>query len=105
MENQTEYSPGSLRMKADEGATIVREIEKSIERLLILAEDLMKEHHVQESERLLQDLKYSAGNALSGYRMQIRHLYMAAELYEKGAGDILSEVEQIVTRGGLRIRC
>ena len=104
MDNQTEYTPGLLRIEADEAAAIIREIDKSVEKLLILAENLMKEYRVQECEQILRDLRNSADTALSGYSIQIRHLYMAAEFYEKSAGIILSEAEQIVKGAGLQIQ-
>ena len=103
MENLTEYSPDFIRRTADEGATILREITKSTEKLMQITGKLVEEYSIQDSERLLKDLGNGASAALSGYSMQIRHLYMAADLYANSAGKVLSEAEQIVKGAGLQI--
>ncbi len=103
MEKLTEYSPEFIRRTADEGIAILREITKSTEKLMQITGKLVEEYPVQDSERLMKELGNGANAALSGYSMQIRHLYMAADLYENSAGIVLSEAEQIVKGAGLQI--
>ena len=103
MENITQYSPGDLRETADEGAALLREIEKSTKKLLLITEKLMEEYNVKDSEQLIRNLRLDAGAVMNSYSMQIRHLYMAAELYEKSAGAVLAEAEQILKGAGLQI--